>query len=62
HTNLRMAHTSPPRLRRHAVDDRYSNGFRRYVSIMKLRYATYTSGVLLLLRPLKNSGNPLFSI
>lgn len=36
-----MAQTSPARLRRHAVEVRYSWGLSRYVSIMKLRYAKY---------------------
>lgn len=36
-THLMMAQTSPARLRRQAVEVRYSWGFRRYVSIMKLR-------------------------
>lgn len=40
-THRMMAQTSPARLRRQAVEVRYSCGFSRYVSIMKLRYAKY---------------------
>lgn len=36
-THRMMAQTSPAKLRRHAVEVRYSCGFSRYVSIMKLR-------------------------
>lgn len=37
--NLMRAQTSPVRLRLQDVELRYSCGFSRYVSIMKLRYA-----------------------
>src|SRR4029434_751253 len=39
--NLMSAQTSPVRLRLQDVEVRYSWGFSRYVSIMKLRYARY---------------------
>lgn len=41
HTHLIMAHTSPAKFLRQAVTVRYSVGFNRYVSIIKLRYAMY---------------------
>ncbi len=34
-----IAHTSPARFLRQAVEVRYSCGFSRYVSIMKFLYA-----------------------
>ena len=57
-----IAHTSPARFRRQAVNVRYSLGFSRYVLIMKSRYSLYTEGVLLRFRLLKNSGRDRRSI
>ena len=56
-----IAQTSPAKLRLHAVLVMYSVGLRRYVSIMKLRYAKKISGVFDLFFPLKNSGRARFS-
>lgn len=41
HSYLITAHTSPVKFLRQAVLVKYSWGFRRYVSIMKFRYAKY---------------------
>ena len=58
---LITAHTSPVRFLRHAVLVKYSWGFRRYVSIMKFRYAKYLNGKDGILRvdtrPFRNSGS-----